>query len=231
MAKAKEKQGAKGQGQQQEERQSEGRRQPSQALQTPGESGGRQTGVERRGQYAPQPWAGGSPFAFMRRFSEEMDRLFEDFGFGRGLLAPGFGRGLSRFGDIESSVWSPQVEVFERGGQLVVRADLPGMTRDDINIEVTDDALVLRGERKSEREENEEGYYRSERSYGSFYRRIPLPEGAGAENADATFRNGVLEVTMPVPERAQQRRRRLEIREGAEGEDRPRGQAKAAGQK
>jgi HSP20 family protein len=227
MAKAKEQQGAKGQQQPQGEGQSGRERQPSQALQTTGE---RQTGVERRGQYAPQPWAGGSPFSFMRRFSEEMDRLFEDFGFGRGLLTPGFGRGLSRLGDTERSVWSPQVEVFERGGQLVVRADLPGMTKDDIDIEVADGALVIRGERKSEREENEEGYYRTERSYGSFYRRIPLPEGVNAENADATFRNGVLEVTMQTPERAEQRSRRLEIKESSEGEAQPqRSRAQATG--
>ncbi len=191
MAKAKEEQKAKGP-QTQGRRQSGGERQSSQALQTTGERGERQTVVARRVQYVPQPWAGGSPFAFMRRFSEEMDRLFGDFGFGRGVHSPSLGRGLGGFAEAGGTLWSPQVEVFERGGQLVVRADLPGMTRDDINIEVTDDSLVIRGERKSEREENEEGYYRSERSYGSFYRQIPLPEGVNAENANATFRNGML---------------------------------------
>src|SRR2546421_624903 len=90
---------------------------------------------------------------------------------------------------------------------------------------------IIRGERRSEREEDEEGYYRSERSYGSFYRSIPLPEGVKAENANATFRNGVLEITLPAPERAEQRSRRLEIRAGTEGETEPRGRAKAAGQK
>jgi HSP20 family protein len=231
MAKTKENQEAKGQRQQPGERQKEGRQQSSRALQTTGErGGGGQTGVARREQYAPPAWAGSSPFTFMRRFSEEMDRLFEDFRVGGGFLAPSFGRGLERLGELERSAWSPQVEVFERGGQLVVRADLPGMTRDDIDVDITDDALVLRGERKSEREEDEEGYYRTERSYGSFYRQIPLPEGASAENAAATFRNGVLEITMPAPERAEQpQRRRLEIREGAEGEEQPRTRAKTAG--
>ena len=222
MTKAKDKAEAKEQRQPQGERRKEGRQSPSQSLQTTGEpGGGRPSGIARRGQYAPSPWAGGSPFSFMRRFSEEMDRLFEDFG---------FGRGLSRFGDVERSVWSPQVEVFERGGQLIVRADLPGMTKDDINIEVTDDALTIRGERREEREENEEGYYRTERSYGSFYRRIPLPEGASAENANAAFRDGVLEITMPAPQRAEQRSRRLEIKDSSEGEAQPqRGRAQAAG--
>src|SRR5918911_3413374 len=224
MAKTKEEQKAKEQRQPQGGRQREGEQQSSQAIQTTGErGGGEQAGITRREQYAPTPWAGGSPFAFMRRFSEEMDRLFEDFGFGGGLLTPTFGRGLSRFGELERSVWSPQVEVFERGGQLVVRADLPGMTKDDVHVEVTDDALVIRGERKSEREESEEGYYRSERSYGSFSRSIPLPEGINAENANATFRDGVLEITMQAPERRERRGRRLEIREPAAGEEQPRG--------
>ena len=232
MAKTKEDQKAKEQRQPQGGRQREGEQQSSQALQTTGErGGGRQTGIARREQYAPSAWAGSSPFTFMRRFSEEMDRLFEDFGFGRGFLTPTFGRELGRLGELERSVWSPQVEVIERGNQLVVRADLPGMTKDDINVDITDDALVIRGERRNEREENEEGYYRTERSYGSFYRSIPLPEGVKAENANATFRNGVLEITLPAPERAEQRSRRLEIREGTEGEEQPRGRAKAAGQK
>jgi HSP20 family protein len=211
-----------------QQRAPQGAQQPSRAMQTSSVGGGqRQQDLVRRGQYAPS-MSIRSPFSFMRRFSEEMDRLFDDFGFGGDLFAPAFGRELTRFG--EAGQWSPQVEVFERGGQLVVRADLPGMTKDDINVEVADDAIVIRGERRSEREENEEGYYRSERSYGSFYRRIPLPEGVNAENANATFRNGMLEITMPAPQRAEQRRRQLEIREGKEDEQQSRAQRRAAGE-
>ena len=230
MAKAKGNQETKGPRQSPDERQREGEQPSSRAIQTTGERGGaQQTDITRREQYAPSLWAG-SPFAFVRRFSEEMDRLFEDFGFGRSLQAPTFGRGLSRFGEVERSMWSPQVEVFERGGQLVVRADLPGLTKDDINIDITDDTLTIRGERREEREEDEEGYYRTERSYGSFYRSIPLPEGVNAENANATFRNGVLEVTMEAPQR-ESRSRRLEIREGTETGEQPptRSSAKTAG--
>ncbi len=232
MTKTKENQKAKGQRGAQGERQRGGGQQSSQATQKATErGGGEQTGITRREQSAPSLRTG-SPFTFMRRFSEKMDRLFEDFGFGRGFLAPSFGGELGRLGEMGSSIWSPQVEVFERGDQLVVRADLPGLTKDDVNVEIRDDALVIRGERKSEREENEEGHYRTERSYGRFYRQIPLPEGVNAENANATFRNGVLEVTMPAPERAvEQRGRRLEIREGVEGEEQPRARGKAAGQK
>jgi HSP20 family protein len=168
-----------------------------------------------------------SPFSLMRRFSEEMDQVFGEFGFGGGL-ASGFGRELGRLADLEGSMWLPQVEAFERGGQLIVRADLPGLTKDDINVDITDDAIKIRGERQQEKEENDEGYYRSERSYGSFYREIPLPAGVNADEANATFRNGVLEITMPAPAR-QTSSRRIEIGEGSEARQQPKAMGKAAG--
>lgn len=170
----------------------------------------------------------GSPFTFMRRFSEEMDRLFGEYGFGRGWLAPAFEGGLDRLTALGSSKFSPQVEVFERGDKLVVRADLPGMTKDNVNIDVANKTVVIRGERKNEREEDAKGYYRSERSYGSFYRRIPLPEGVNVDQATADFRDGVLEISIPAGQPVAEKRRQLEIRE-TEGE--PRSKAKAAGQK
>ncbi len=186
-------------------------------------TGSQSSGVERREQQGLA-----TPFTFMRRFSEEMDRLFEDFGFGPGWLAPGFESGLDRLGNLASNAWAPQVEVMERDNKLVVRADLPGMLKDDIKIDLEDNSLVIRGERKSEREEDEEGYYRSERSYGSFYRRIPLPSGVNTEEANADFRNGVLEITMPTSKRTEEKRREIEIRgEGETGQAR----AKSAGQK
>ena len=206
----------------------------SQAVQTRNAQGGdqssQQTGLARREQAWPSLMTG-SPFAFMRRFSEEMDRLFEDFGFGRGLGVPSFGRDLMPrgFGEFGQGVWSPQVEVFERGGQLVVRADLPGLNKDDVKVEVTDDAVNISGERKSEHEERGEGFYRSERSYGSFYRQIPLPEGVHADDATATFNNGVLEITMQAPQREERRGRQLQIKDASEGGGQARSQA--AGQK
>jgi HSP20 family protein len=139
-----------------------------------------------------------APFGMMRRFADQMDRIFEDFGF------PSMGRS-SRSWDIDR--FSPQVDIFERNGKLVVRADLPGMTKDDITVEVTDDAVVMDGERRYEHEENEKGIYRSERSYGRFHREIPLPEGVKTENATATFKNGVLEVTLDASEAAKNRKR------------------------
>jgi HSP20 family protein len=179
-----------------------------------------ETGIARREQATALRTV--SPFSLMRRFSEEMDRLFGD-GF-----ASGFGREFGRLADHEGSMWSPQVEAFERDGKLIVRADLPGLTKDDINVDMTDDAIKIRGERRQEKEENEEGYYRSERSYGSFYREIPLPSGVNRDEANASFRNGVLEISMPAPTR-QSGSRRIEIGEGSGAEQQPKAMGKAAG--
>jgi HSP20 family protein len=136
----------------------------------------------------------GSPFAVLRRFTEEMDRLFDDFRVGfprlRGPLE-GWGAG--------EAAWSPSVEVMERGGKLVIRADLPGLTKKDVKVEIRDDTVCIQGERRQERESKGKGFYRSERSYGSFYREVPLPEGADPEKGTATFKDGVLEVTVPAP--------------------------------
>jgi HSP20 family protein len=146
-----------------------------------------------------------TPFEFMKRFGEEMDRLFGDFGFGRGWLTPGTESALG------GGLWAPQVEMFEREGELVVRADLPGLAKDDVTVEVNDDGITIEGERRSEQEENSAGFYRSERSYGKFYRRLPLPEGVSAENARAVFENGVLEIAMDAPKRTDTKARKLEI--------------------
>jgi HSP20 family protein len=145
-----------------------------------------------------------TPFSFMRRFSEEMDRLFEDVGFGGNWL----GRPFGQRSDLNSFAWSPQIETFQKDNQFVFRADLPGMNKDDLKVSVDDNCLAIQGERKREWTSDQEssGGYRSERSYGSFYRCVPLPEGVQAENVSATFRDGVLEVKMPAPEQKQARR-------------------------
>ena len=159
--------------------------------------------LERRG-LENVSTSGISPFSFMKRFGEEMDRLFGDFTPGRNWIPPALA-------EVTGANWAPQVEMFERDGELVVRADLPGLTKDDVKVEFTDDGLTIEGERRSEEEEKGEGYYRSERSYGKFFRRLPLPEGVKADNASATFRDGVLEVTMEAPRHEQRKPRTLEI--------------------
>jgi HSP20 family protein len=163
----------------------------------------------RRGLFGrhPEELFSMSPFTLMRRFTEDMDRMFT---------------GMGGIGGREEGLWAPPVEVRESGGNLVISAELPGLNKEDVKVEVNEDALVIRGERKREWEEERGGVHRSERSYGSFYREIPLPEGAKADQAKAQFNNGVLEVTVPVPESKRQARQ-IAI-ESSEPERKPIGQ-------
>jgi HSP20 family protein len=136
-----------------------------------------------------------NPFQLMRRFSDEMDRMWS-------------GLGRERRGDELS--WRPVVDVRENNGQLQVHAELPGVNEKDVKVSVENDMLIMQGERKHEEEREEQGWYRSERTYGSFYRAIPLPEGAEADKANARFQNGMLEITIPVP-KSQQNVRQIPI--------------------
>jgi HSP20 family protein len=152
-----------------------------------------------------RPWGWDvSPFRAMQRMADEMDRLFDDFGFGRRGLRPSWR-------ETGAELWAPQVEVFQKNHELTIRADLPGLKREDVTVDITDNDVTIQGERKHEKEEEREGYYRSERGYGSFCRVIPLPEGAISEQAKASFKDGVLEITMPAPPAS--KGRRLEIAE------------------
>jgi HSP20 family protein len=174
------------------------------------------SGLSRRSSSAPaftgpKLW-GASPFALMRRMMEDMDRLFDEYVPGR-FAPPSERREVQPRGMPFLAMWEPQVDVVQREGKLIVRADLPGLQKDDVRIEITDEGLVLEGERRSEIEEEREGTYRAERSYGSFRRVIPLPEGIDAAGAQAHFENGVLEITFPVSEE-QSRGKRIEIQEG-----------------
>ena len=127
-----------------------------------------------------------NPFSLMRRISEEMDRAFTGSVEGRGQ-----GRG---------GMWSPAIEVSERDNKYVVSAELPGLNKDDVKVEVTEDAIMLHGERRMEHEENRGGIHRTERRYGEFHRTIPLPDGADSAQAKAQFRDGLLEITVPISE-------------------------------
>jgi len=157
------------------------------------------------------------PFSMLDRFTSDMDRIFENFGFGRSSFLPRRMGSSSR--DERSAnigTWMPEIEVSQGNNELVVRADLPGMKKEDVNVNVTDNAITIQGERRQENESERGGVYRSERSYGSFYRQIPLPEGAITDQAKATFKDGVLEIRVPAPPDQVTRGRRLEITENAE---------------
>ena len=127
-------------------------------------------------------------------FSREVDRLFDTF----------FGQG-----ERDARRWVPPMDLVESENHFVLKADLPGLTEGDVAIEVEDGALRISGERKAEHEESERGWYRIERSFGSFSRSLSLPDGVDPDGIDASFHNGVLEVRIPKP--AERKPRRIEI--------------------
>lgn len=132
------------------------------------------------------------PFALLREMTDWMDQAFMgggDFPIARG-----------------ERLWAPAVEVRETEGAIKIAADLPGIDQKDVKVEVDRNTLVIQGERKREESQEREGIHRSERFYGTFYRAITLPESAHPEKAKADFKNGVLEVTVPVEEDKEQRR-------------------------
>ena len=125
----------------------------------------------------------------------EMDRLFDDFT--RGFELWPFGHDLSERWPAASGAYAPQVDVSEDDDSVIVTAELPGMEEKDIDLSLTHGALTLKGEKRAEKESKERGYYRSERSYGTFTRTIPLPCAVEEEKVAATFKKGVLTVTLP----------------------------------
>jgi HSP20 family protein len=129
-----------------------------------------------------------------------MNRLFSTF-FDTPTTRAGNGGGTTA-----SRRWIPAMDLIEAGEHFVLKADLPGMTESDVNIEIENNVLTISGERKTEHEEKHEGYYRLERATGAFARSLTLPEGIDADAVQATFGNGVLEVRVPKPVQAQPRK-------------------------
>lgn len=139
---------------------------------------------------APTLW---SPHGLFDELQADFERLRE-------MTTPLFSRGLWRNKPTDGNMaWMPKMDVFRKDGNLVVKADLPGMKKQDITVELEEGDLVLQGERREEKEVKEEDFYRCERTYGSFYRRLPLPAEVHAEQIKATFKDGVLEVMVPMP--------------------------------
>jgi len=125
---------------------------------------------------------------------EEIERHFGDI-FGQSLL-PAWRRL-----PLEEKGWIPAIDVFEKEDKFVVKAELPGMKEDDIDVSVVGDTLTIKGEKKTEAEVKEDDYYRCERSYGSFFRTVALPSHVDAKKIEASYEEGVLEITLPkVPE-------------------------------
>jgi len=141
-----------------------------------------------------------NPFTMMREFSEDMDRMF---------------RGTTPAAPAVPEVWTPTIDIQRCNGDLVVTAELPGLKKEEVKVEMTEEALILEGERKREHKEDHEGYHRYERTYGKFYRAIPLPEGVKADQATAELNDGVLKISVPVAE-AKKTARQIPVGEATE---------------
>jgi len=138
---------------------------------------------------------------------ERMEEIFEEFmrrPFGRHWL-PSFPR------LFEEMRPSPSVDIFEDGDDIVVKSELPGMTKDDIEVNITGNTITISGDKRSEEKVEKRNYYRLERSYGSFSRSFELPVEIKPEKAKATFKNGVLEVRLPKSEEAKKRVKKITI--------------------
>jgi HSP20 family protein len=111
-----------------------------------------------------------------------------------------FSRPIRRSAGTDLTAWTPRIDMFEQNGNVIVKAELPGVKKEDIEVSVEDGELVISGERHEEHEVKEEHYYHMERASGSIYRRLPLPEHVDEEKIDAELADGVLIVTMPKTE-------------------------------
>lgn len=138
---------------------------------------------------------------------ERMEELFEDF-FRRPFGRPWW-PGLPRL--FEGMEPTPSVDIFEEGDDVVVKTELPGMTKDEIEINLTDNTITLSGEKKKEEKIEKKDYYRMERSYGSFSRSFTLPTDVQADKAKASFKDGVLEVRIPKTEEAKKKVQKIKI--------------------
>lgn len=148
------------------------------------------------------------PLNLLRQMTSELDRMFDE---------PWT---LFRWPSAEMAlpdtpIWAPKVDVVTKDNKLVTRVDLPGMKKEDVLVEVEDGFLTLSGERKRETKEEKDNVYREEREYGSFCRTVPLPKGVKAEDVKATFNNGVLEVSLPLPAASAPTGRKIPIQDAA----------------
>jgi HSP20 family protein len=131
----------------------------------------------------------GDLFGDLSRMQQEMNRFFDEF----------FGE---RQGEMAESNWMPTVDVSENDAEMIVRAELPGMKQEDIDVNLQDNILTLSGEKKQDEKVEKENYHRIERSYGSFTRSFTLPENVKADDVKASFKDGVLSITLPKTEAA-----------------------------
>lgn len=145
------------------------------------------------------PWEGAFGFPLFHRLGHELDAMFDRFGMERPVF------------EEMPKMWTPVMEMSTKENEFLVKLDVPGMKKEEVTVEVFENHLIVRGERTQEKEEKKEGFFRTERTYGSFSRSIALPEGANPELAKATMHDGVLEITMPMARKVPEKTRTLEI--------------------
>jgi len=131
-----------------------------------------------------------TPYRDMTSFHNRINRLFNEPIFPAGWLD----------NELRSSNWNPVVDIYEKDDTIVIKAELPGMEKKDISVDLKDDVLTLKGERSHEKEVKEENYHRKERFFGKFHRSFRLPEDMDADKIKADFKDGVLKIDIPKPE-------------------------------
>ncbi|HAK88841.1 MAG: hypothetical protein A2077_01550 [Nitrospirae bacterium GWC2_46_6] len=145
-----------------------------------------------------------SPLKELEEMRKDMDRLFDEF------FSPVTRRRIGRL-KPEMGVIVPNIEMYDRKNEIVLKAELPGVSKENIDLTITKDSITLKGEVKKEEEIKEEDYYASERSYGSFTRTIALPAEVDSEKSKASFKNGVLEIVLPKREEAKPKEIKIEV--------------------
>jgi len=143
------------------------------------------------------PW---KPFRDLERMRREMDRLWDSFFEGKPS------RKVEEVGE-----WLPSLDVSETKNDVVVKAELPGMDPKEIDISLADGILSIKGEKKQEKEEKEENYHLIERSYGSFVRSVRLPREVQSDKINASYKNGILKVTLPKSEEAKKKEIKIKV--------------------
>ena len=142
------------------------------------------------------------PLRDLSGIQDKMNQLFEDT----------FSRTRGRDETLGKGMWTPAVDIFETEEAVMVKAEIPGVERDQIAVEIKDGILTLHGERKFEKEVKEENYHRIERAYGTFHRSFSLPSSVEQDRISAKFKEGVLEVTLPKKERAKPKQIKVDVK-------------------
>jgi len=150
---------------------------------------------------------GRRPFSDLRRAEKEMERFFGDGPWGR------FGFGWPRRSQLVDlpGMIEPAIDIYEDKGDVVVKAEMPGIDKEDLEINLADNMLTIKGEKKKEEEIEEEGYYRSERTFGSFLRSIEIPRDVVIDKVSAHFKKGVLEIRMPKTEESKRKEKKIKV--------------------